>query len=55
MKINNLQKANGDYIVVREVDGEYWYWGTFQTEHRAREVAHDIGGYVIERSEIDVQ
>lgn len=53
MKINNLQKANGDYIVVRGVDGEFWYWGTYTTEERARQVARDINGFVIERRDID--
>lgn len=31
------------YIVVRYVDGEFWFYGTYETYDRADEVAKQLG------------
>jgi len=55
MKINNLPATakNYGYIVAREVDGEFWYWGAWNESEKANEVARDIGGIAITTDLID--
>ena len=49
LPIKGLSK---DYVVVRQVDGDLWYYGQYDSEAKAREVAIEIGnGLVIERKE----
>lgn len=36
------------YWVVREVDGEYWFYGAYDTLVRAREVAAMVDGLAVE-------
>lgn len=36
------------YWVAREVEGEYWFYGAYLNEARAREVAEMEGGVVVE-------
>jgi hypothetical protein len=36
------------YWVVREVDGEYWFYGAYDTLARAREVAAMVDGLAVE-------
>jgi hypothetical protein len=50
VKINNLPDYDdAGFMVVRQDDGELWYYGTYETEERAKEVAIEIGnGAVIE-------
>lgn len=47
--INNLPENHSAFIVARKSEGEYWYWGTYETEERAYEVAEEIGGQVFRR------
>lgn len=46
--INNLPMYAGIYlyIVAREVDGEFWFWGAYNDYDKACEVAHSIKGTV---------
>lgn len=48
--INNLPNysENYAYIVAREVDGEYWFWGAYNDRNKANEIAENIGGEVFE-------
>lgn len=46
MTINNLPKEYHEYVVARNVDGEYWYWGSFKDYDKAYEAARTIGGVV---------
>ena len=50
MTIRNLPTTadNYKYIIVREVEGEYWYFGADNDENRANEVALEVGGIVLE-------
>ena len=45
VKVNNLEEYafNHNYIVVRLVNGEFWFYGAYDTEERANEVAIEIG------------
>ena len=49
MKINNMPATadNYKYIIVREVDGEFWYYGADNDRDRANEVALAVGGIVL--------
>ena len=46
IKVRNLHSENLHYrfVVVHFVDGEFWYWGSYNNEDRAAEVAHDVQG-----------
>lgn len=46
MKINNLPNKLSKYVVARNVDGEYWFWGTWQDEATAYRVAEEEDGQV---------
>ena len=50
MTIYNLPEYANEcaYIVVREYDGEYWFWGAYDDRRTARRAADEIGGEVIE-------
>ena len=50
MTINNMPTyaKDYDYIVVRRVDGQYWFWGAWNDRNRANEVALEIGGITFE-------
>ena len=48
-KINNLPQyaTERKYIVVRKVDGEYWFYGAWDDRHTANEVALEEGGITL--------
>ena len=49
---NMPRNINHNYLVVRQVDGDVWYYGQYDSEAKAKEVAIEIGnGLVIERKE----
>lgn len=48
VKVKNVTAGEEPYVVGRFVDDEFWYWGRFDTEQRAKEVAEEIGGIVLE-------
>lgn len=35
------------YVVMREVDGEFYFWGAWDENERANQVASEINGVVI--------
>jgi hypothetical protein len=49
MKINNMPEYAKDYkfIVAHFCDGAYWFFGAFNDENKADEVANMIHGYII--------
>ena len=50
MKINNLPDyaKNMEFIVVREVGNEYWFFGGYDRDAaKAYQVAEEVGGIVI--------
>lgn len=44
--INNLPENYFEYlyIVARNVDGQYWFWGKYNTAEKAYAVAEEIHG-----------
>lgn len=39
---------NGDFIVVRECDGELWFYGDYKNDiDRAHYIAKEVGGIVM--------
>lgn len=48
MTINNKPDYAKDYefIVARECDGEYWFWGAYENSFEAGRIALEIGGVV---------
>lgn len=36
-----------EFVVAREVDGDYWFWGAYSDGFKAEQVALEIGGVVI--------
>lgn len=49
IKINNEPETARLYIVARNVDDSLWYWGSYNDEAKAREVASQIGGIVVRK------
>ena len=50
IKINNVAPDADRYIVARLVEGELWYWGSWEDEKAARRVADTFdNGIVVER------
>lgn len=46
MKIKNCPDYVNkyEYVVAREVDGEFWFYGAYDDIEKAREVAAEING-----------
>lgn len=36
-----------EFVVAREIDGDFWYWGAYSDGWKADQVAYEIGGVVI--------
>lgn len=51
--IKNLSSyaINYKYIVASDIDGELWFYGAWNDENRAYEVARDIRGVVVKNPE----
>ena len=49
-KVNNLPDEPKRYVVARLIDGEFWFWGSYEAEDRANRVAKDIEGVVLENA-----
>ena len=47
VKVNNVTEGEEKFVVARVSDGELWYYGRYE-EEKAREVAEEIGGIVVE-------
>lgn len=47
VKVHNVTPGEEKYVVAREVEGEFWYYGRWDDEDQAGEVAMDIGNGVV--------
>ena len=36
-----------EFVVAREIDGDYWFWGAYSDGFKAEQVAMEIGGVII--------
>ena len=52
--IYNLPETIKSFVVARDCDGEYWFWGCWDSLKDAEDAAHDIGGYVFNRETINI-
>lgn len=54
-KINNIPDyaKEYDFIVARECDGEFWFYGAYETVNRAMEVAIAVDGHVINTPQLN--
>jgi hypothetical protein len=46
--VNNLPQKVNRYVVARMVDGELWFWGSFEDSEKANHTAREIDGVVLE-------
>ena len=51
-QVKNLPNKLQEYVTARFVDGEYWFYGTYRSPEKAREVANEISGEMIYASGI---
>lgn len=51
--INNMPTTVCAWIVARDIDGDLWYWGSWDSENDARNAAQDIDGLVIARDMVE--
>ena len=54
IKVYNVAEYAGDdhFWVVRIYDGEAWFFGSYDNPFKAEQVAHEIGGIVVENKEV---
>jgi len=45
--VNNLPATHKTYVVARAVEGELWYWGSWDDEETAHTIANEIDGIVV--------
>ena len=36
-----------EFVVVRKIDGDYWFWGKYTDGFKAEQAALEIGGLII--------
>lgn len=36
-----------EFVVAREIDGDYWFWGAYADGFKADQIAHEIDGIII--------
>ena len=49
INLNNLPTyaMNYEFIVYREIDGEYWFYGAYSNGTKAQAVTHEIHGLLL--------
>ena len=47
--VNNMSEDARGYVVVRFRDGDFWYYGCYESKDRAEHVAREIDGIIGER------
>ena len=53
LNINNVPATIRTWIVAREVDGELWFWGSWNDCETAQDAARQVGGIVIARELVE--
>jgi hypothetical protein len=54
--VNNVSKdyVNHKYSVIRNCDGEYWYYGSYDSLERSQEVCNSLcNGLIVESESIN--
>lgn len=52
VEINNVPKMVKPYIVARVIEGELWFWGSWDNEETAHLHAIEIDGIVVYAEEL---
>lgn len=49
IKINNMPEyaSHYEFVVVRNVDDQLWFYGVYRDGFKADEIAHQIGGLIV--------
>lgn len=49
IKINNMPEyaSHYEFVVVRNVDDQLWFYGAYRDGFKADEIAHQIGGLIV--------
>lgn len=48
VEIHNMQEGYGEpYIVARLINGEFWYYGRYETKERAKAVAVNFDNAIV--------
>lgn len=55
IKINNVAPDADRYIVARLIEGELWYWGSWEDKMAARRIAHTFDNGIVVERETDEQ
>lgn len=50
--VKNLPITYCPFIVARAVDGDLWFWGSWDDEERAHMVAREVDGIVVYAEEV---
>lgn len=50
--INNMPAKVKSFVVARDCDGEFWFWGTWDSLKDAEDAAWNIGGQIFNREVI---
>ena len=52
VKVNNLPATAKEYIVARAVDGDLWFWASYDDEELAHINAIEVDGIVVYKEEL---
>ena len=49
IKINNMPEyaSHYEFVVVRNVDDQLWFYGAYSDGFKAEDVAHQVGGLIV--------
>ena len=47
IKVESFKEADGNFVVVRLINGMFWYFGTYKTLEKARKVARQFDNSAI--------
>ena len=49
LTIKNLPEYANDFefVVVRKVDDDFWFWGAYAEGYKADRIAHEVGGLIV--------
>lgn len=47
VKVKNVPAIVRNFVIAKLSDGELWYWGSWNNEEIATQVAKEIGGLIV--------
>lgn len=55
VEVNNVPNNPEKHIVATVCDCDLWYWGSWNDENKAKDVANEISGIVVERMDQEIK